>query len=416
VRTAPPQRHILFINATYAKKVSTLTTARHDLGCRVSVMGPDLPEWATPHVDEYVPADTYELASALEAARRLHARQPIDGVVSFWDRDVEVVATIAADLGLAGCPVEAARWARNKYESRLALERHGVAQPRFARFTDWDGLLAAGEEIGYPLICKPLGASGSKGVFKVTGPGDLGPTWRKITTYLTPAVDKMFLYHPGQYLAEEFLAGHEVSVEGLVCGGVAQVAGITEKWTDETTFQEYQHAFPARYPEPVAETVLLVATAAIRALGLDDCGFHVEVKLTGQGCKIVEVNGRLGGDCIATHLVPVASGIDLVRAALLLAIGDEPKLVQRWSRGACARFLLASRSGKLLWWEGIDRAKEMAGVVELAPEKPAGASVAVPPQKYMDERLCYVVTEGETTGEAVNRAEWALRQVRYELV
>nr|WGE00779.1 hypothetical protein P5644_03415 [Bacillus velezensis] len=56
----------------------------------------------------------------------------------------------------------------------------------------------------------------------------------------------MFSFYQNEYIVEEFMNGQEVSIEGVISDGVIHFAGVTEKWTDQY-FEEYQHAFPARY-------------------------------------------------------------------------------------------------------------------------------------------------------------------------
>lgn len=56
------------------------------------------------------------------------------------------------------------------------------------------------------------------------------------------------------------------------------------------------------------QDLLEVTRAAVLALGLDRVVVHVEVMVTATGCKIVEVNGRLGGDLIP-YLGSLVTGV-----------------------------------------------------------------------------------------------------------
>jgi len=61
---------------------------------------------------------------------------------------------------------------------------------------------------------------------------------------------------------------------------------------------------------------------AVKALDIDKGPAHVEIKVTDQGAKIVELGARLGGDYIATDLVPLSTGFSMVEAAVLCALGE----------------------------------------------------------------------------------------------
>ncbi len=49
----------------------------------------------------------------------------------------------------------------------------------------------------------------------------------------------------------------------------------------------------------------------LNACKFDNCAGHTEVKLTEDGPMIVETGARIGGDYIASDLVPLATGISM---------------------------------------------------------------------------------------------------------
>src|SRR5947209_11717773 len=126
-------KHILFLNATYIHKISTLATAK-ELGLTVTVVDTALPDWARPYTDCFIEADTYDLnnfARVLVALRKRHAELPFDGVVTFWHYGILPVALVAAEFGLPGSSVEATENGCNKFKMREALRRAHVPHPRF---------------------------------------------------------------------------------------------------------------------------------------------------------------------------------------------------------------------------------------------------------------------------------------------
>lgn len=404
------EKNILFFNATYIKKILTLKTAK-DLGLNVTVVGPDLPEWSKQYVDHFIKANTYDMDETIAEIKKQHESLPFDGVITFWDRDVVPVAITAQTLGLKGSRLEAAERARNKARMRESLKFAHVPHPKFERFASWDELYHAAKHMTYPLIIKPVGASASKGIFKVLGSEDLYPSFEKLLRSTTPDHDIMFSFYRNEYIVEEFMDGQEVSVEGVIADGSIYFAGITEKWTDGF-FEEYQHAFPARLTKKLENEILYVTRKGIEALELDNCGFHAEVMITGEGCKIVEINGRLGGDFITTHLVPLAKGINITEANLLAVLGEKFNFSPSRNKGACVKFLIAEKEGIVKEWQGAESVRDMPGVIDFVLEKKQGDYVGLPPSKFHDSRIAYVITEGEDTGAAIEYAEKALAKVR----
>jgi biotin carboxylase len=397
----------------YAAKRPAFEAARR-LGLNIAVVGPELPEWAAGLIDEYVPGgtDTAEAMQAtIEQLKDRHAVRPYAGVVTFWDHGVVPVAQIAAALGLPGSSPQAAHQVRNKHAMRLALAQHGVPQPRFALVRSWPELQAAAEAIGFPAVYKPVGGAGSAGVLLVRSAADLGEVHQTATRHLIPDNDSFFAYYPGEFIYERFVPGREVSVEAVVVDGVLHTAGITEKWSTSDTFTEFQHAYPARLTPEQAATARNLAREAVRAIGIDRCGVHAEVMLTDGGGQVIEVNGRLGGDFITSHLVPLADGTDLLQAAIEAATGRPVHLTPTRREAACVRFLLADRRGVVAGWRGLDEARAAPGVQEMTVNRQIGELVELPPEAFFSSRLGFVVTRGRDTGEAVDRAGRALSAV-----
>ncbi|MFZ3579525.1 ATP-grasp domain-containing protein [Virgibacillus sp. DJP39] len=402
-------KNILFFNATYIKKEKTLSTAK-DLGLIVYVVGPTLPQWSYPYVDGFIESNTYDISETLPKLKKRHQEHPFDGVITFWDRDVLPVAETAQELGLHGSPVHSAKMARHKLTMRKALEANNVPHPRFMSVKGYEDLLKAKRKLQFPLIIKPVGASASKGVFKIDSEKEIEQIYRTMNAHLTEKNDKMFSFHHSEYIIEEYMDGQEVSIEGIVSKGKVFIAGITEKEIDNY-FEEYLHAFPARLPSNLKNEIIKITNEAINAMGLDNCGFHAEVMITNDGCKIVEVNGRIGGDFITTHLVPVSSGIDLTKNTLLASLGEPINFSPDRSKGSCVKFLIAKNEGVIQEWRGDKNIHEMPGVVNFTIEKERGESVLLPPNKFHDSRIAYVITEGKDTNQAIKRANQALEGV-----
>lgn len=402
---------ILFVNATYIKKINTFQAAKK-LGLDVTVIGLELPEWAKPYVDNYYYANTYDIEETINIIKEKNIE--FDGVITFWDRDVVPVAIIANEFGVIGCGIEAAKRARNKFKMREALKINNVPHPEYMLVRNTEDVTEVCKKMNFPVIIKPVGASASKGVFKVEKPSDLKNAFNTLKKYATPDNDMMFSFDYGDYIVEEFMEGEEVSVEGIISNGDIYIVGITEKKVDEH-FEEYSHAFPARLSSDVENSIIEITKASIKAMELDNCGFHAEIKITDGGCKIVEVNGRIAGDFLPSHLIPLSKGIDITEANLLMVLGKKFDLSEKLQKGACVRFIMAEKQGYIKEWENVEDVKRMKGVVDFVIEKEAGCYVGLPPEVYHEARLAYVIAVGENTEEAIANAERAISEVRCEI-
>lgn len=402
--------HLLFPHLMYSEKLEIYKTAG-ELGNRITVIAPEIPDWAAPYVHTRLdPEYRGETDEGLARLARYHEADPFDGVITFSDHGVMATARIAAALGLRGPSLAAAEAGRNKNHMREVLAAHGVPSPRTARVTNLEELLAAAGGIGFPGIYKPSGGGGSTGICFVSSDDELRQKYLESQDFGVPKAGTFFSYYPDEFIYEEFMSGYEVSVEGVVCDGDIQIAGVTDKWVDpERYFAEYQNAFPANIGDTDRDEAISVARQAVAAIGLDFSGFHIEVMLTPSGGKVVEVNARSAGGFIASHLVPLAGGDDLIRAAYNACLGIRTPLGNQADSGTCNRYILADRPGIVAAWNGLDEARASVGVVEIGVLKAVGAEVSLPPQSFSSHQVAHVVTRGETAAEAVENADRAAK-------
>jgi biotin carboxylase len=92
-------------------------------------------------------------------------------------------------------------------------------------------------------------------------------------------------------------------------------------------------------------------------------GFHTEIKLTPDGPRVLEVNGRLGGG--VPEMLSQASGVSIMRLSMRVALGER---VVVDGPVPCARvgwrflFQPPASARRVVGIEGLDRLAELAGV------------------------------------------------------
>ena len=155
------------------------------------------------------------------------------------------------------------------------------------------------------------------------------------------------------------------------------------------------------------------AIKGVKALGIDWAATHAELRLTSRGPMLMEIGARLGGDYIATELVPRSTGIDMVEGAINLALGRVPDLTPRHKpRGAAIRYFTPP-PGRVTNIIGLDKVHSMPGVkiVDL------GIHVGDIVREFTSSlsRVGHVITEGATADQAIANAEAARDAVTFEL-
>jgi biotin carboxylase len=205
--------------------------------------------------------------------------------------------------------------------------------------------------------------------------------------------------------------GQEISVEGIVNQGIIHFAGITNKSVANPGFTEWMHCFPTYFDSETCAKIYGLVAKAIEAVGINHCAFHVEVMMTADGPKIVEINSRMAGGFVSSHLVPLATGIDLAHASIKTALGQSIELKPLNNQYACERNLFAKKNGTIIEWKHTEGILNQPGVRDFKILRHEGEYVKVPPDGY-DNLLCAVITVGDTFYQAQELAENALNSIQ----
>src|SRR5207248_9258406 len=196
------------------------------------------------------------------------------------------------------------------------------------------------------------------------------------------------------FLAEELLAGAEVTLEGYVHRGRVTTIGVTDslKYPGTNSFEGF--AFPSTLPAERLAELDRLAARVVPAHGFDDGFFNIELFVPAQGpAKLIEVNGRLASQF--APLVRAVHGRSTYEALFRLVCGDDPAWRAAPPRGAAISYCLR-----------VFEDAFVAGV----PQAPKDVEILVEPGAFLSEqgtndaesyRLAIFHEWGETRDEAL---------------
>ncbi|MDV9178261.1 ATP-grasp domain-containing protein [Streptomyces sp. W16] len=277
-----------------------------------------------------------------EEVGRLAAGLSPDGIVTFSEHRLRLTAAVAAHCGLPFHSAGTVDALTDKFRQRHVLADHGVQHTGCALLRHPDDCAGALALVGTPAVLKPRHGAGSVDTCLV---GSADECRHRLAEFTGSA--------PRDFVLEEFLRGDPgyadtgwgdyVSVESLIVDGEPRTVAVTGKPPLVPPFRETGHILPAPVPVPLAAEVVGLEQAAVRALGIRHGITHTEVKLTADGPRIIEVNGRLGG--FVAEIVQRRTGYDMVAAALRLALGlpvtvPEPSLPGRGPDPVAFQYML----------------------------------------------------------------------------
>ncbi len=291
----------------------------------------------------------------------------VDAIVTYSDEMMPVAAQLAERLGLLFHSVQTTRLLTDKSLQRRRLRAAGVENLRTAVLTGPDDYPVAIAAVGLPAVLKPVSGQGSRDTYLVT---DVEAGRTLVAGLLDPK-------RPGGaavFVLEEYLVGRPsapfadyVSVETVCTAAGRAHLAVAGKLPMLPPFRETGQVWPSPLPKDEIQQIEELVSAALDALGVRSGMTHTEVKLTPEGPRLIEVNGRLGGR--VNEMCRRAVGLDCVELTGQLALGrtewTPPPPVRRCHfqyipPAPVAEFTLEAVHGS-------DRVRELPGVAAYRP-------------------------------------------------
>lgn len=337
-------------------------------------------------------------------AREFHRGYPINGVLTTGTDASKTVAAVANALKLPGIRYEVAERATNKIKMRQRLRKKGVLVPEFYGVWNIDEAKEAMEKLGLPLVIKPADNMGARGVRKIS-------VQEELIEAFYAAKDASI---SGDLILEKFMEGPELSIDTLVLNNEVFITGVADRIIEMSPyFIETGHIMPSVLPQKDIDDACKVMCDGIKALGIDIGGAKGDIKITQEGAQIVEIAARLSGGFMSSYTYPLSTGINLLRAAIKIAIGENTLgLTSKFQKCAIERAII-SKPGKILSIEGLERARKIKGVAEIIMHKGIGDNMA-PLTSNMD-KAGNIIVVGNNREEALKISKKALDTIKIEI-
>ena len=360
--------------------------------------------------DNLLTLDFADPDAAAAKVADLSSRRPLNAVVGVDDLTTVVAAAIAERLGLRGSAVAAVAAARDKYQMRQCLAAGGVPIPRFRRIALKDDPFLAARGVAFPCVLKPLALSASRGVIRANNVDQFIAAFRRIATLLQRD-DVEVSGDAGQFLlAEQYVPGVEVALEGLLMGGALHTLALFDKPDplEGPFFEETLYVTPSRLPADAQGAIERVAGAACVALGLTEGPVHAELRVNAGGPWVLEVAARsIGGLCSRT--LRFGTGMTLEEIILRHALGWPIDSLARERRPAGVMMIPIPRAGRLQAVHGTEAAGAVPGIEDVTITAHAGQDLVPLPEGW--QYLGFIFARADTP----DAVEAALRDAHARL-
>ncbi|MEM7082670.1 MAG: ATP-grasp domain-containing protein [Pseudomonadota bacterium] len=203
--------NVLMISPGYPADMPEFARGLSESGARVFGVGDQpggaLPDQVKAALSKYVQVrtlwDTREVIRSLTDALRGHT---LDSIECLWEPGIMLAAELREHFGTPGSTTEHARLFRDKEAMKVALDRAGIRTPRHRAVDSVAGCWEAVEEIGFPVILKPIDGAGSADTYRVNTPDELRDVLPRLRHVPTISI-------------EEFIDGEEYTFDTISING-----------------------------------------------------------------------------------------------------------------------------------------------------------------------------------------------------
>jgi biotin carboxylase len=389
--TGPDDRPLLLVISTGPQRYREYLFRSMRTRYRIHLINTAEATWEREHIVGATVVATTDIDLVLAAAREIAATARVAGVLSWDEARIHQAAQVAAELGLPTTDPDAVWRCRDKYGSRTALAAAGVPQPRFALVGTAAEGRAAAEEIGFPVVLKPRAAAASYGVVRAVDADEVAGYFAFAAQATVPHMPR----YERSVLIEEYLDHPEISIDSVVYGGQVVPLFLAHKVIGYAPyFEETGHIVSNNDPLLRDPAMVEVLRNTHNALGITTGWTHAEFKLTETGPKVIEVNGRLGGDLIP-YLGMRASGLDPGLIAAAVACGREPEIVVDRELVSAIRFFYVAQDDTIIASVEFDDRALPPGL-EVAVLADSGAVVSPPPRGLVSGRIAFAIAVAAT--------------------
>ena len=301
---------VLMLSPAYPAEMPGFTRGLAEIGARVWGVGdtPEvhLPEGVRRRLSGYLQVPrVFDLPDTRRRVLHwLQGRRP-DRVESLWEPLVLLAAQLREDLHVPGMRVDTVRGFRDKGLMKTRIARAGLRVPHARRARTIAGVWEAAEDLGYPLIVKPISGAGSADTHRVDDPEGLAR--------ILPS-----LRHVDEVSVEEFVDGREFTYDTLCVDGLPVYENVAEYLPRPLIARSHESISPIittvkDLSQPHIRKGVALGRGVLQALGMGSGFTHMEWYLTASGEVVFgEIGCRPGGARLVDQM-NFTSDIDVYR-------------------------------------------------------------------------------------------------------
>ncbi len=245
--------------------------------------------------------------------------KPIDGVIAFGVDIPEILAKVAELKGVFYyTDYKTALLSKDKYKAKRRMKEYGVRLPQFTKIETFGNLAKKVKDFGYPSVLKPVDNSGARGVLRITEDVDL-----KWAFEYSKSFSKS-----GYLILEKFLDGIQISSESFIVDGRVYTVGLSERnYEFLDKFAPFIIENGGDLPPPLndkqREEIDEQISKCAKAFGVKNGIIKGDLVIKNDKVFVIEVALRLSGGHFSSVEIPLNTGVDFLKFAILMSLGEK---------------------------------------------------------------------------------------------
>jgi formate-dependent phosphoribosylglycinamide formyltransferase (GAR transformylase) len=364
--------NIVILSPGYPAEMAEFTRGLASVGAHVIGVGEHdpraLPYNARRSLSQYVQVrsltDQDELYQQLA---RIAEKTPIDRLECLWEPFMLLAARLRERLDLPGMNVAQTEPFRDKEKMKQVLDRAGVRTPRHRQVDDEASIRRAAEQIGFPLVIKPLSGAGSADTHGVADAASLDRVVRLVRHVQSLSVEEYIVGE--EYTFDTVCSGGELLYENIAWYRPKPMIGRAEEWISMQTVNLRD------IDAPGLQAGRQLGRAVLDALGFRTGFTHMEWFLTPAGEAVFgEIGARPPGGR-SVDLMNYTNDFDIYVGWAEAVTGSQFTQIATRRYNAAAIFKRAQGQGRIVRIDGLDDLRRRFGEsLVLEDLLPLGAS------------------------------------------
>ncbi len=292
---------------------------------------------------------------------------------------------------------EQVAWVRNKAIMKDRFVELKVPCASYRRVGTAADVESAGQELGWPLVLKPVDSFATIDTYRLTSFEQLKPLLARLPTR--------------SWMVEEFIDGQEFQLCGLVFGG--RVLDLFVSVNPVPVLEAVDGAMnadvtlgPGATDPELRQRVAEYVDRLVEGMGIANAYIHMEFFLLRDGTiRMSEIAARLAGAGIPRNH-GLAYGFDIYDSVLDVYTGRRPPLI--YTKDRCVGdLLLPVRPGRVRSVTSLERLLELPGVIDGALDLRPGDVVQA--RRASNTRAGIIHVEGFSVNQVLRRMQSVLK-------